>query len=45
MSKNLHIGSSFEDFLEEDGTLREVNGGAQQRRLLALQSDEARKDT
>jgi hypothetical protein len=43
VNKNPHIGSSFEDFLEEDGTLEEVNSGAQHR-LLALQSDEARKD-
>jgi hypothetical protein len=40
---HLHIGSSSENFLEEDGTLEEVNSGAQQRQL-ALQSDEARKD-
>jgi DNA-binding phage protein len=42
MPKNPHIGSSFEDFLKEDGTLEEVNTGAQ-KRLLAHQLDAARK--
>ena len=42
MAQNPHIGSSFEEFLKEDGTLEEVNAGAQ-KRLLALQLNEARK--
>lgn len=44
MSGNPHIGPSFEEFLEEDGTLEEVNTAAQ-KRLLALQPNQARQPT
>jgi len=34
MNNNLHNGSSFDDFLEEEGILEEVSTKAQKRRLV-----------
>ncbi len=40
MSKNKHLGSSFDDFLEEEGILEEVTLAAK-KRAMALQLEEA----
>lgn len=40
---NPHIGSSFDDFLKEEGLYTEVNAGAA-KKLLALQLAQALKD-
>lgn len=42
MSTNVHIGSSFDDFLQEEGLLEEVNAIAA-KRIIAWQIVEAMK--
>lgn len=42
MSTNVHIGSSFDDFLQEEGLLEEVNAIAA-KRIIAWQIAEAMK--
>lgn len=42
MSKNKHIGSSFDDFLAEEGLLEEANAAAA-KRVIAWQIAEAMK--
>jgi antitoxin HicB len=43
MTNNFHLGSSFDDFLEEDGILNEVTEVAL-KRVLAWQVEQAMKE-